>query len=345
MMKTVKKYLIPNEENEHKPHLLRSAGVAVIAGLSVAVFALGVFHNTFFIKSDFLSAVISRVLVDLANENRTENNLGGLTVNPLLEEAARQKAEDMASKGYFAHNSPDGTTPWYWIRNTGYRFAYAGENLAVNFSDSEDVDRAWMNSPGHRANILHDKFTEIGIATARGEYKGRQTVFVVQMFGRPIDGARVGEGTASAVLAQVDLVEPQDELSEDSSVVVLGESSEVASQQEVAPTETERIIPNYDAETYIEVENADLLAVPETEVVVEKSASTIDNLASKPNKVINYIYLIISGIIILAISLAIGIEYRLQHPKYVLTGFVLLAFVLTLMYVYQGLFWTQVVIV
>ena len=220
-MKTVKKYLIPSEENQYKPHLLRKASLAVIATLSVAIFALGVFQNTVFMKSDFLSAVISRVLVDLANENRVENNLNGLTSNPMLEEAARQKAEDMASKGYFAHNSPDGTTPWYWIKNAGYKFAYAGENLAVNFSDSEDVDKAWMNSPGHRANILHSKFTEIGIATARGEYKGKSTVFVVQMFGRPIDGDRIGEGTASAVLAQVDTQEPTAVPQSGSSVAVL----------------------------------------------------------------------------------------------------------------------------
>ncbi len=339
-MKTVKKYLIPSEENQYKPHLLRKASLAVIATLSVAIFALGVFQNTVFMKSDFLSAVISRVLVDLANENRVENNLNGLTSNPMLEEAARQKAEDMASKGYFAHNSPDGTTPWYWIKNAGYKFAYAGENLAVNFSDSEDVDKAWMNSPGHRANILHSKFTEIGIATARGEYKGKSTVFVVQMFGRPIDGDRIGEGTASAVLAQVDTQEPTAVPQSGSSVAVLGEASET-----VLAESAERIVPISPTETYIEIENADLFATPQEEVTVENSASPIEELASQPTRVINTLYLIISGILILSIALAIGIEMKRQHPKIILAGFVLLAFVLTLMYIYQGLFWSQVVIV
>ena len=60
------------------------------------------------------------------------------------------KAQDMATLGYFAHVSPDGKTPWYWIEKVGYDYQYAGENLAINFSDSKDVTNAWMASPLHK---------------------------------------------------------------------------------------------------------------------------------------------------------------------------------------------------
>lgn len=135
---------------------------------------------------DSTAAVISSSLVDLANSDRVSASVNRLKVNPVLERAAQAKADDMASKGYFAHNSPDGTTPWHWFAVVGYEYAHAGENLAIDFFESADVEKAWMNSPLHRANILNNEFTEIGIATARGMYNGHETTFVVQMFGKPL---------------------------------------------------------------------------------------------------------------------------------------------------------------
>ena len=126
------------------------------------------------------------VIVDLTNENREESHVGLLERSTVLDEAARQKAEHMAEGSYFAHNSPDGVTPWYWFDKVGYQYAYAGENLAVHFTDSGEVVKAWMDSPGHRANILSEDYREIGIGTAKGEYQGFPTVFVVQMFGTPL---------------------------------------------------------------------------------------------------------------------------------------------------------------
>jgi uncharacterized protein YkwD len=125
------------------------------------------------------------VLVNLTNQNRVAANVSELKVSPILEKAAQMKADDMAAKGYFAHNTPEGLTPWYWFEQAGYKYIYAGENLAVNFEDSEDVETAWMNSRGHFLNIMNPNFTEIGIATSTGIYKGRQAIFVVQMFGAP----------------------------------------------------------------------------------------------------------------------------------------------------------------
>ncbi len=132
-----------------------------------------------------MAAVISSVVVELTNTDRSTEGLATLSVSEQLTRVAEAKANDMASKSYFAHTSPEGLTPWHWFKEEGYVFAYAGENLAVDFSESADVVRAWMNSPTHRANIVGTQFTEIGVAVAEGTYQGRPATFVVQVFGTP----------------------------------------------------------------------------------------------------------------------------------------------------------------
>lgn len=154
----------------------------ILAVLVIVVSVVPAFRASFL---ESVSAVYGAVLVALANDERGANNADKLTVSPILELAAQMKADDMAEKGYFAHNTPDGKTPWYWLDQVGYNYKYAGENLAVNFEDSEEVHTAWTKSRGHFLNIINPIYTEIGIATSTGIYKGRQAIFVVQMFGTP----------------------------------------------------------------------------------------------------------------------------------------------------------------
>lgn len=124
-------------------------------------------------------------IIILTNKERADVGISRLLYNQTLVDSAQLKASDMAREGYFAHISPNGKTPWYWFKQRGYDFLYAGENLAVNFTNSQDINTAWMNSRGHKANILSKNFTEIGVATAQGMYQGKETTFVVQMFGSP----------------------------------------------------------------------------------------------------------------------------------------------------------------
>ncbi|MHC4397987.1 MAG: CAP domain-containing protein, partial [Planctomycetota bacterium] len=186
MKNWLKKYFIPHRANDHKPHILRT-GVAL--GILSLVLILEIIFlaesMVLFRQTDFFALILPNVLVDQTNESRLSNNLLPLKINSALEEAAKLKAQDMAQKGYFAHTSPDGKAPWHWLSETSYQFNAAGENLAINFSESKDVSEAWMKSTLHRDNILNQNFTEIGIATARGMYKGQEAIFVVQFFGRP----------------------------------------------------------------------------------------------------------------------------------------------------------------
>lgn len=167
--------------------------------LIMMTFAIANVHSIVLVSSNwFVSSVIPTALVNMTNDERGREALGDLTRNALLDAAAEKKAKDMATFGYFEHDSPTGITPWYWFGEVGYDYAYAGENLAVHFTDSEDVVRAWMKSPGHRANIMNGKYTEIGIGTAKGTYKGAPTVFVVQLFGTPASALPVAEPLAPA---------------------------------------------------------------------------------------------------------------------------------------------------
>ena len=187
--KTFKKYFIPHKGNNHQPHFLRSQTTLFVLILVLAAeifFLVGAFF--FYQRSDFLADILPLALVDETNQNRIYNHLEALKVNPILVSAAEAKANDMAAKGYFSHETPDGKTPWYFMSEAGYSFATAGENLAVNFFDSKDVTDAWMNSAGHRANILNGNFSEVGIATAHGTFEGHEAIFVVQFFGTPAAG-------------------------------------------------------------------------------------------------------------------------------------------------------------
>lgn len=174
-------------EHDDTPRTSQSLLVQGIVVVAIVVVSLTMMSQAQFIVSRVpaLAAVVSSVLVELANADRSAQGLATLSVSPVLNEVARAKAEDMAAKQYFAHNSPDGVTPWHWFKEKNYTFLYAGENLAIDFNESSDVERAWMQSPTHRANIVGTQFTEIGIAVVDGMYQGRRTSYVVQVFGTP----------------------------------------------------------------------------------------------------------------------------------------------------------------
>lgn len=174
-------------ENDHQPHFLRQRSFLFFSWFIILIELVFLVQVLFvFEKTNFLASVLPSVLVHNTNQDRQYNNAKPLIVNTQLQRAAELKAQDMAKHGYFSHNGPDGRTPWHWLDQVGYKYAYAGENLAVNFSDSNDVSTAWMNSPSHRANIVKQDYTEIGVGVANGYFEGRPTVFVVQFFGKPL---------------------------------------------------------------------------------------------------------------------------------------------------------------
>ncbi len=120
----------------------------------------------------------------LTNQERSEEGLASLSRNNFLDQAAEIKAEDMFTRQYFAHDSPDGEGISSLAFQVGYRFILIGENLAMgNFKNEEELVQGWMDSPGHRQNILHNRYREIGLAAKKGFFGDRESWMIVQVFG------------------------------------------------------------------------------------------------------------------------------------------------------------------
>lgn len=184
----MKNYFIPNENNHYRPRSLEKKNIVSLFSL-IFIFELlylvTLFTPVGIMFKNNMAAILPSILVFETNHEREDLNLKQLQVSPLLENAAQLKADDMALRSFFSHVNPDGKQPWVYLDKAGYGYKAAGENLAVNFIHSKDVHKAWMKSPTHKANIVQEKFTEIGIATSRGIYNGEEVVFVVQFFGLP----------------------------------------------------------------------------------------------------------------------------------------------------------------
>ena len=117
-----------------------------------------------------LSAYETEV-IRLINDIRRENGLSELTANVELSRVARIKAQDMHDLGYFSHTSPTYGSPFDMMKAFGIRYRTAGENIAMGYRTPQSVVDGWMNSPGHRANILNSSFTQIGVGyVADGSY-------------------------------------------------------------------------------------------------------------------------------------------------------------------------------
>src|SRR3989339_311749 len=185
-------HFVPHERNYHHPHVLKHR---VLAGYSILLVLLKVLAIIAPIalpsSSLYSSAITPENIVNLTNQTRDNLDLPKLAVNDLLTQAAAAKAQDMAANNYFAHISPSGLTPWSWMIQAGYKYKYAGENLAVHFTSAEGVQEGWLASPSHRANIVNKNYSEIGVGVAMGEFEGFPTTFVVQMFGTPVGAVPV----------------------------------------------------------------------------------------------------------------------------------------------------------
>ncbi len=273
------------------------------------------------------AAVITSVLVDLANTDRGSNHVGDLAVNPTLTAIAQAKADDMAAKGYFAHVTPEGHDPWYWFALGGYKFTYAGENLAVDFSDSADVERAWMNSPTHRANLLNGHFTQIGIATAVGSYNGHQTTFVVQEFGTPAHAKDAPVAASSVPTTPTEIAIATTEIQPVAVATAPAKPKPVAISAVPAPkTVTTTTTPTANLPEAVLGTSATGLASPEPTAVDKLGLTPLWNVfAASPKTTLRYAYYLFGLLILLAVVIETGIEIKRHHMKHVALAVALIA--------------------
>ena len=131
--------------------------------------------------------LLKEKIIEISNRYRKENgNLPALVENNKLNISATKKMQDMFNAQYFEHESPSGVGVGDLGLEAGYEYIIIGENLAMgNFKNNLDLVDAWMNSPGHRANILNTHYTEIGVSVGLGVFEGNNVWMAVQHFGVP----------------------------------------------------------------------------------------------------------------------------------------------------------------
>lgn len=150
-------------------------------------------------------------LLASTNSQRSANGVGTLSIASKLNSAAQAKANDMVTRNYWSHQTPDGEQPWIFIAATGYQYLSAGENLAYGFSNSSATITGWMNSPSHKANLLNAVFTEVGFGIANSPNfvnNGAQTV-VVAMYAKPASPAPVATPAPTATPAPKQTAKPK----------------------------------------------------------------------------------------------------------------------------------------
>ena len=189
----------------------------IFGKIGIIVFVIGTMYFSYAhiadneVVQERLRGILARVspqeMVDVVDQQHSEHgsitaqdvvlytNLARKNVDPTLPDlvtqyklssSAQAKVDDMVTKGYFEHETPEGYNVEHFIDNAGYEYITVAENLASgDFVDAEDLVTAWMNSPGHRANILNRDVTEIGVAVSYVEFQGAMQYVAVQHFGRP----------------------------------------------------------------------------------------------------------------------------------------------------------------
>lgn len=188
------KYKLTSTHRKRLGHHQRRSGVFMKAYWPYLPMALivgvSILFNSLVMQPSVLSYATNTSpagLLSSTNNERTQNGLSSLSLNNQLTLAAQAKANDMVARNYWSHNTPDGQEPWVFMVNAGYQYLAAGENLAYGFTNSEDTVIGWMNSPGHRANILNSNYQEVGFGIANSsdfQTNGEQTI-VVAMYGKP----------------------------------------------------------------------------------------------------------------------------------------------------------------
>ncbi len=337
-IRTALKHLfIPHEHNDYKPHFFREVSIFII--ILIIFFMLGVSAgSSFFLRKTVLGAnVTADVLVDLTNESRLALGDNPLSRNDLLDKAATLKGDDMATYGYFSHNSPTGVTPWHWFQQVGYNFLYAGENLAINFTDATEVRDAWLASPTHRANLLDKRFREIGMATISGMYQNEPTIYVVQLFGTPAT-------TKTSSVEETPLPQKEEKAVLASSTKITGNPAEIKGVTQVATSSATTTSLSFFttllvSPKYAIVKNNNAAALPFEKATPYRRYSTwLENALFGSSYYVDILLKGLFGIVFVALIVMLAVEIERRHWKHAVYGMSVLVIILLSIIVNQ-MFW------
>lgn len=233
-------WFTPHVSNNFRAKILHNSGIFfVIAIILSSNLLINLLSSSPLHILGFSSSITIDEVVRETNAKRVAAGLSPLTYNEKLADAARRKADNMFKENYWAHFSPSGKSPWYWFGQAGYKYTFAGENLAKDFGSTGRMMDAWMASPTHKENIVNSKYREIGIAVIPGTLQGSETVLVVQLFGTSAGSGGTVAASATPVKPVVAEVKSTPVASPTSSPAVISATEEeVAAIKEVT---TEKI--------------------------------------------------------------------------------------------------------
>lgn len=245
-------FFLPHPDTHQKAHLLKPVAILFYIFIFLT-FNLSISFVTW-VKPGLLGVAANlnyKEIINLVNEQRNKNGLPLLIEDARLNVAAYNKAKNMYEENYWAHYSPSGKDPWQFITGAGYKFIYAGENLAKNFYSPQDVMAAWMASPTHRENILNSHYKDIGISVVEGTLDGQPTVLIVQEFGSSREYTAQG-GQPQSEVNSVTLKQEPDPISAPTQIpspiatVEPKETENLLTQEEVSIQQTQEkpIIPS-----------------------------------------------------------------------------------------------------
>lgn len=185
MKELLRHLFLPHNSNNQRAKILHHNSLLLFAALFLILTLILPSLKTNFPGVLGTSSNVSvEQLLTLTNQERQKNNISPLVLNSKLTIAAKNKAQNMLKEDYWAHVSPTGETPWDFIKQSGYSYVYAGENLARGFTNTQDAVNAWMASPSHRANVLSDNYQDVGFAIVEGNLTGEKNdVLIVEEFG------------------------------------------------------------------------------------------------------------------------------------------------------------------
>lgn len=283
----------------------------------------------------YATEMSSGQLLSATNSQRTANGKASLSINSKLTNAAQTKANDMAARNYWSHNTPDGKAPWYFVEQAGYAYAKAGENLAYGFGTSSETITGWMNSPAHKDNLLDGAYTEVGfgfINASSYNNSGQQTI-VVAMYGQP----QVAGVSQTAPAATPAPTAPAASTPKPSSPTQATPSTPVPAETEVpAPGQSDTAMPA-DAKTEQPVTTASTSNVEPPTQAVTKVEMLFGGKAPWIAAVVGLASISALGFMVIKHGLAFkrvlihGEQFFLHHPMLdiALTGVVMLGYVLS----------------
>ncbi len=236
-MSLIRHLFIPHHSNNCKAKILHPSALAILVGFFLFYqFVLNFYLLVSPSVLGFASNISPDKIIELTNQKRAEQGLGPLVINGQLNEAAQRKAGDMFAFNYWSHVSPSGRNPWSFFQEAGYRYLYAGENLARDFMDPQSVVDAWMNSSSHKDNLLNKNYQEIGVAVVNGTLNGVETTLVVQLFGTPVISSPVAQKPSTVKNSS-----PAETPNSATVQSVVGETTEILKEAVGIEEETEKI--------------------------------------------------------------------------------------------------------